>query len=46
MQIFGSKGREVTGDWVKFHNKEVNNLFFSPSSVMRTRWAKYVVIME
>jgi hypothetical protein len=30
-RIFGSKRDEVTGGWRKLHNKELNNLYSSPS---------------
>ena len=28
--IFGTKGDEVTGDWRKLHNEELNELYCSP----------------
>jgi len=31
--IFGSKRDEVTGEWRKLHNEELNDLYFSPSIV-------------
>jgi hypothetical protein len=31
-RIFGQKRDEVTGEWRKLHNKELNDLYSSPSS--------------
>jgi hypothetical protein len=31
--IFGSKRSEVTGEWRKLHNEELNDLYFSPTIV-------------
>jgi hypothetical protein len=49
-KIFGSKRDEVTGEWRKLHNKELNNLYFSPNFVQviksrRMRWAGHVARM-
>jgi len=43
-RIFGPKRDEVTGEWRKLHNEELNDLFSSPSVVRviksrRMRWA-------
>jgi hypothetical protein len=43
-RIFGPKRDEVTGEWRKLHNEEVNDLYSSPSIVRviksrRMRWA-------
>ena len=45
--IFGHKRDEVTGEWGKLHNEELNNLYSSPNilSVIksrRMRWAGHV----
>ena len=32
-RIFGSKRDEVTGEWRKLHNEEVNDLYPSPNIV-------------
>ena len=49
-RIFGPKRNEVTGEWRKLHNKELNNLY-SPSIVRviksrRMRWAVHVARMR
>jgi hypothetical protein len=31
--IFGSKREQVTGEWGKLHNKELNDLYCSPTTV-------------
>jgi hypothetical protein len=32
-RIFGPSRDEVTGCWIKLHNEEVNNLYFSPAII-------------
>jgi len=49
-RIFGPKRDEVTGEWRKLHNEELNNLYFSPNIVRviksrRMRWAGHVARM-
>jgi hypothetical protein len=49
-RIFGSKMDEVTGEWRKLHNEELNDLYFSPNIVRvlkprKMRWAGHVVCM-
>ena len=49
-RIFGPKRDEVTGEWRKLHNEELNNLYSSPNIVQviksrRMRWAGHVVYM-
>jgi hypothetical protein len=45
--IVGPKGQEVAGDWRKFHNEELHDLYLS-SNIIRTmnrrwvRWAEHV----
>jgi hypothetical protein len=46
-RIFGSKREEVTGEWRKLHNKELHDLYSSPSIIRiiksrRMRWASHV----
>ena len=50
-RIFGPRRYEVTGEWMKLHNKELNDLYSSPNIVWvikcrRMRWTGYVVHME
>ena len=50
MRIFRPRKDEVTGEWRRLHNKEVNDLFFSPNIVRviksrRMRWAGHVARM-
>jgi hypothetical protein len=47
-KIFGPKRDEVTGEWRKLHNKELHDLYSSPSIIRiiksrRMRWAGHVV---
>jgi hypothetical protein len=49
-RVFGPKENEVTGEWRKLHNEELNNLYSSPSIVRvvksrRLRWAGHVARM-
>ena len=49
-RIFRPKMDEVTGDWRKLHNEELNDLYFSPNIVRiiklrRMRWAGNVARM-
>ena len=46
-RIFGPKRDEVTGDWRRLHNEEINVLYSSPNIVRviksrRMRWAGHV----
>ena len=46
-RIFGPKRDEVTGEWRKLHNEELNDLYSSPNVVLviksrRMRWAAHV----
>jgi len=49
-RIFGPRGDEVTGEWRKLHNEELNDLYSSPNIVgvinsRRIRWAGHVARM-
>jgi hypothetical protein len=49
-RIFGLKRNEVTGEWRKFHNEELRDLYSSPSIIRiiksrRMRWAGHVARM-
>jgi len=42
-RIFGLSRDEVTGEWMRSHNKELNDLYSSPNIVrVIMRWAGYV----
>ena len=47
--ILGPKTDQVTGEWRKIHNEELNDLYCSPNIVRviksRMRWAEYVARM-
>jgi hypothetical protein len=50
LRIFGPKGDEITGEWIKLHNEELNDLYCSPNIVRviksrRTRWTGHVASM-
>jgi hypothetical protein len=48
-RVFGPKTDEVTGEWRKLHNYELNDLYSLPNIVRvvksRMRWAGNVVLM-
>jgi len=49
-RIFGSRRDEVTGEWMRLHNEELNDLYCSPDIVRvitsrRMRWAGHVARM-
>ena len=49
-RIFGPRRDEVTGDWRRLHNEELNDLYSSPNIVRviksrRMRWAGHVARM-
>jgi hypothetical protein len=50
-RVFGPKRDEVTGEWRKLHNEELNDLYSLPNFVRvvksrRMKWAGHVVRME
>ena len=50
LRIFRPKRDEVTGEWRKLHNEELNDLYCSPNIVRvikwrRIRWAGHVARM-
>ena len=49
-RIFGSRRDEVTGEWRKLHNEELNDLYSSPNTawVIKSRmgWAGHVARMR
>jgi hypothetical protein len=49
-RIFGLKRNEVTSEWRKLHNKELHDLYSSPSIIRiiksrRMRWAGHLARM-
>jgi hypothetical protein len=49
-KVFGPKRDEVTGEWRKLHNEELNDLYSSPNIARvvksrRMRWAGHVARM-
>ena len=49
-RIFGPRRDEVTGEWRRLRNEELNDLYCSPNIVRvikwrRMRWARYVACM-
>ena len=49
-RIFGARRDEVTGEWRRLHNEELNDLYCSPNIVRvikwrRMRWAGHVARM-
>jgi hypothetical protein len=49
-RVFGRKRDEVTGEWRKLHNEELNDLYSLPNIVLvvklrRMRWTGHVACM-
>jgi len=50
-RIFGQRRDEITGEWRRLHNEELNDLYSSPNIVRviksrRMRWAGHVARMD
>jgi len=50
-RMFGPRRDEVTGEWMRLHNEELNDLYSSPNIVRviksrRMRWAGHVARMR
>jgi hypothetical protein len=39
-RIFGAERDEVTGEWRKLHNEELNDLYCSPNTVRVVKWGR------
>jgi hypothetical protein len=39
-RIFGSRRDDMTGGRRKLHNKELHNLYFSPTTVSMIKWRR------
>ena len=49
-RLFGPRRNEVTGEWRRLHNEELNDLYCSPNITWvikwrRKRWAGHVACM-
>jgi len=49
-RVFGPRRDEITGEWRRLHNEELNDLYSSPNIVRviksrRMRWAGHVARM-
>jgi len=40
MRTFGSKRDEVTGEWRKLHNEELNDLYCAPNIFLVVKWRR------
>jgi len=41
-RIFGSKEDDVTGEWRKLLNEELNDLYSSPNIVQVRKWRRFI----
>jgi hypothetical protein len=39
-RLFGLRTDEVTGEWKKLHNEELNYLYFTPNIVRVIKWRR------
>jgi len=39
-RIFGPRRDEVTGEWRRLHNEELNNMYCSPKIVRVIKWRR------
>ena len=39
-RIFGPRSEEVTGEWRRLHNEELNDLYSSPNIVRMIKWRR------
>jgi hypothetical protein len=49
-RIFGPKREEITGEWRRLHNEELNDLYSSPNIIWviksrRVKWAGHIACM-
>jgi len=50
LSLFGPKRDELTGEWRRLHNEDLNDLYSSPNIVrviksIKIRWAGHVALM-
>ena len=41
-RIFGPRKDEVTGEWRRLHNEELNDMYFSPNIVRVIKWRRMI----
>jgi len=39
-RLFGPRSDEVTGEWRRLHNEELNDLYCSPNTVREIKWGR------
>ncbi|KAJ4435881.1 hypothetical protein ANN_18501 [Periplaneta americana] len=45
-KIFGTKRDEVTGEWRKLHNAELQALYFSPDIIRNIKWTGHITRID